>query len=192
MNVRNIAAGALLLAVAPFALAQTSTWNLDPAHSEVDFTVKHMALSNVHGRIGIKSGTITLNEADITKSSVNVTIDVTTVDTGVGMRDNDLKGANYFDVAKFPTATFNSTSVSGSSGHLTINGNLTVHGVTRPVTLDVEGPSGPAPGMGGKLHVGFSATTTVKRKDFSVGANTPEKVVGDDIKLEIDLDAAKQ
>jgi len=192
MNLRMIALGVLALGAAPLALAQTSSWNLDPAHSEVDFTVKHMSLSNVHGRIGIKSGTITLNDADITKSTVTVTIDVTTVDTGVTMRDNDLKGANYFDVAKFPTATFTSTSVSGSAGHLTVNGNLTMHGVTKPATLDVEGPTGPAPGMGGKLHAGYSATTTVKRKDFGVGANTPENMVSDEIKLSIDLDAAKQ
>ncbi len=183
--------GVLALA-APFAAAQTSTWNLDPAHSEVDFTVKHMALSNVHGRFSIKSGTITFNEADITKSTVNVVIDVASVDTGVSMRDNDLKSPNYFDTAQFPTATFASTSVSGSAGHLTINGNLTLHGVTRPVTLDVEGPAGPAPGMGGKQHVGFSATTTVKRKDFGVGAKAPDNMVSDEIKLSIDLDAAKQ
>jgi polyisoprenoid-binding protein YceI len=183
---------AVLALAAPLAFAQTSTWNLDPAHSEVDFTVKHMSLSNVHGRFGIKSGTITLNDADITKSSVNVVIDVSSVDTGVSMRDNDLKSANYFDAGQFPTATFTSTSVSGSAGHLTINGNLTLHGVTRPVTLDVEGPAGPAPGMGGKQHIGFSATATVNRKDFGVGAKTPENVIGNEIKLSIDLDAAKQ
>lgn len=177
---------------APLAMAQTSTWNLDPAHSEVDFTVKHMGLSNVHGRISVQKGTITQNDADISKSSVTVTMDMNTVDTGVGMRDNDLKGANYFDVAQFPTATFTSTGVSGSAGHLTIAGNLTIHGVTRPVTLDVDGPSGPMNGMGNKLHEGFSATTTINRKDFGVGAKTPNGMVSDEVKLTIDLDAAKQ
>jgi polyisoprenoid-binding protein YceI len=123
---------------------------------------------------------------------VNVTIDTTTIDTGVQMRDNDLKSANYFDVAQFPSATFTSTSVSGGSGHLTVNGNLTLHGVTRPVTLDVEGPSGPVNGMDKKPHAGYSATTTLKRKDFGIGAKTPENVVSDEIKLTIDLDVAKQ
>ena len=156
---------------APLAMAQATTWNLDPAHSEVDFTVKHMGLSNVHGRIGVLKGTISQNDADITKSSVSVTMDMSTVDTGVGMRDNDLKGANYFDAAQFLMVMFTSTSVSGAAGHLTIAGNLTLHGVTRPVTLDVEGPSGPVNGMGNKVHEGFSATT-VNRKDFGVGANT--------------------
>lgn len=183
---------ALFAMASPLALAQTSTWNLDPAHSEVDFTVKHMSLSNVHGRIGLQKGAITLNEADITKSSVSVTIDVTTIDTGVGMRDNDLKSPNYFDVAQFPTATFTTTSVSGTAGHLIVTGNLTLHGVTKPVTLDVEGPSGPMNGMGGKQHEGYSATATLNRKDFGVGAKTPDGVVSDEVKLTIDLDAAKQ
>jgi polyisoprenoid-binding protein YceI len=177
---------------APLALAQTSTWNIDPAHSSVDFVVKHMALSNVRGHFGNLKGAITLNEADIAKSSVTVTIDVTTVDTGMSMRDNDLKGPNYFDVAQFPTATFTSTSVSGSAGHLTVAGNLTLHGITRPITLDVNGPAGPVNGMGGKQHEGYSATATLNRKDFGVGAKTPDGMVSDQILLTIDLDVAKQ
>lgn len=183
---------ALLGLAAPLAFAQTSTWNLDPAHSEVDFTVKHMNLSNVHGRIGIAKGAVTLNEADITKSSVSVTIDMTTVDTGVSMRDNDLKSPNYFDATQFPTASFTSTSISGTAGHLTVTGDLTLHGVTRPVTLDVEGPAGPVNGMGNKQHEGYSATATVNRKDFGVGAKTGNGMVSDEVKLVIELDAAKQ
>lgn len=182
----------VLAVSASLASAQTSTWNLDPAHSSVDFTVKHMALSNVRGHFGGLKGSITLNEADITKSSVSVTIDTTTVDTGMQMRDNDLKSPNYFDVAKFPTATFTSTGVSGGGGHLIVVGNLTLHGVTRPVTLDVSGPAGPVTGMDKKPHAGYSATATVKRKDFGVGANTPDSMVSDEILLTIDLDVAKQ
>jgi polyisoprenoid-binding protein YceI len=183
---------AILGLAAPVALAQTSTWVTDPAHSEVDFTVKHMSLSNVRGRIGGVKGTIVLNDSDITKSTVNVTMDVTTVDTGVSMRDNDLKSPNYFDTAQFPTATFTSTSVSGSAGHLTVVGNLTLHGVTKPVTLDVDGPDGPINGMGNKQHEGYSATTTLNRKDFGVGAKTPNGMVSEEVKLTIDLDVAKQ
>ena len=183
--------GVLALA-APFAAAQTSTWNIDPMHSSVNFTVKHLTLSNVYGHFGGLKGAITLNDSDITKSTVTVTIDTTTIDTGVQPRDNDLKGPNYFDVAQVPTATFTSTSVSGSAGHLTVNGNLTLHGVTRPVTLEVDGPAGPIPGMDKKPHAGYSATTTLKRKDFGVGAKTPDNIVSDEIKLTIDLDVAKQ
>jgi polyisoprenoid-binding protein YceI len=186
-----LALGVLALA-APFAAAQSSTWNIDPAHSSVEFTVKHLALSNVHGHFGGLKGSITLDDSDITKSTVSVTIDTTTVDTGMQMRDNDLKSANYFDVAKFPSASFASTSVTGGGGHLTVNGNLTLHGVTRPVTLDVDGPAGPVTGMDKKPHAGYSATTTLKRKDFGVGANTPDNIVSDEIKLTIDLDVAKQ
>ena len=111
MNRSALLIGTLALA-APLALAQTSTWVPDKAHSEVDFTILHMSLSNVHGRFGNVGGTITWNDADITKSTVNITIDATTVDTGVSARDNDLKSTNFFDVAQFPTATFVSTSVA--------------------------------------------------------------------------------
>ncbi len=185
---------AVLLAVmaAPVALAQISTWATDPNHSEVDFTVRHMGVSNVHGRIGGVKGVITVNAADSTKSTVSVTIDVTTIDTGVIPRDNDLKGANFFDVAQYPTASFSSTSVTVNGMSMKVNGNLTLHGITRPVELDVEGPSAPMPGMDHKPHSGYSATTTIKRKDFGIGPNFPVTAVGDDVKLSIDLEVVKQ
>ena len=183
--------GTLALA-APLTLAQTSTWVPDKAHSSVDFSVLHMSLSQVRGHFGNIGGSIVWNEGDITKSTVNVTIDVTTVDTGVAARDADLKSDHFFDVAQFPTATFVSTSVSKSSGGLTISGNLTLHGVTKPVVLQVDGPRGPLPGMDKKPHAGFSATTTVKRTDFGIATKYPPSVVGDDINLTIDLDMVKQ
>lgn len=186
-----LALGTLALA-APLAVAQTSTWTIDPAHSEVDFVVLHMSVSNVHGQFHGLKGAITVNDADVTKSSVSVTIDTGTVDTGVSMRDNDLKSANFFDVAQFPTATFTSTSISGSGKHLKVSGNLTLHGVTKPVELDVEGPTGPAPGMDHKPHAGYTATTTLNRTDFGIGAKYPPAVVGNDIRLTIDLEVAKQ
>lgn len=181
-----------LALAAPLAIAQTSTWVPDKAHSGVDFSVLHLGLSNVRGHFGNIGGTVVLNESDITKSSVNVTIDVTTVDTGVAPRDGDLKGANFFDVAQFPTATFVSTSVAKNGSGLTINGNLTLHGVTKPVALDVQGPTGPVPGMDHKPHAGFSATTTISRLAFGVAAKYPTAMIGDDVKLTIELDVAKQ
>ena len=177
---------------APLATAQTSTWAIDPAHSQIEFVVRHLALSNIHGRFGNLKGNITMNDTDITKSTVQVTIDVTSLDTGVAQRDSDVKGANFFDTAQYPSATFASTSVAKKGMGLTVTGNLTLHGVTRPVELDVEGPSGPVPGMDKKPHSGFSATTTINRKDFGVGPNAPATMVGDEIKLTIDLDVAKQ
>jgi polyisoprenoid-binding protein YceI len=187
----TVLAGVLSLA-APLAIAQTTTWVPDKNHSEVDFSILHLSLSKVHGRFGNIGGSIVMNEADITKSTVNVTIDVTTVDTGVAQRDSDLKGPNIFDVGQFPTATFVSTSVAKSGSRLTVMGNLTLHGVTKPVTLNVEGPTGPVQGMDKKPHAGFSATTTISRADFGIASKMPSAVLGDEVKLTIDVDAAKQ
>ncbi len=182
----------LVSLTAPLSIAQTSTRVPDKAHSEVDFTVLHMGISNVHGRLGNIGGTIVVNDSDITKSTINITIDVSSVDTGVSMRDNDLKSDHFFDVAQFPTATFVSTAVAKSGAGLTVNGNLTLHGVTKPVTLAVEGPTGPAQGMDKKPHEGFTASVTLSRTAFGVGANMPTGMVADQIKLTIDLDLAKQ
>jgi polyisoprenoid-binding protein YceI len=176
----------------PLAMAQASTWVPDKAHSEVDFSIVHMSLSRVHGRFGNISGQIVYDDTDVTKSTVNVTIDVSTVDTGVAARDNDLKGANMFDVAQFPTATFVSTSVTKSGSGLTVAGNLTLHGVTKPVTLTVNGPTGPVNGMDHKPHAGFSATTTIRRSDFNLGSRYPAAAIGDEVSLTIDLDVVKQ
>lgn len=191
MKLFKLASAALLLS-APFALAQTSTWKADSAHSEVDFTVKHLSISNVHGRFGKIDATIQYDEKDITKSTLNATIDVSGVDTGEAPRDNHLKTDSFFDVAKFPSATFVSTKVAKGGLGLQVTGNLTLHGVTKQVTLDVAGPTAPVTGMDKKPHVGFEATTTIHRLDFGVGSTFPDAVVSDEVKLTIDLDAAKQ
>jgi polyisoprenoid-binding protein YceI len=182
----------ILALAAPLALAQTSTWINDPNHSEVDFTITHLGISNVHGRFGHIAATIAYNEADITKSTVNATIDVAGLNTGEDARNNHLKSPDFFDVATYPSATFTSTSVAKSGDVLTINGNLTVHGVTKPVVLTADGPRGPAPGMDHKQHAGFSASTTIKRSDFGIGPKFPAAMVGDEVKLNIELDVAKQ
>ena len=138
------------------------------------------------------NASIAYNEADVTRSTVNATIDVSGLDTGEEERNNHLKSPDFFDVAATPTATFTSTSVAKSDNGLTINGNLTVHGVTKPVVLHAEGPRGPAPGMDHKPHAGFSATTTLKRTDFGIGAKFPAAVVGEEVKLDIELEIVKQ
>jgi len=185
-------ATAILALAAPLALAQTTAWATDPAHSGVEFSIRHMGLSNVHGEFSKVTGTIQLNEADITRSTVQVTITVGTVDTGNSDRDTDLKGDHFFDVAKFPTATFTSTSVARNGGSLAVTGNLTLKGVTKPAVLQVEGPNGPATGMDHKLHAGYSATTTISRLAFGVGSSYPSSMLGDDIKLTIEIEAIKQ
>ena len=182
----------LALITGILALAQYSTWTSDPAHSEVDFTIRHGGVSNVHGRFGNVVATLVYNAADVTKSTITATIDVNTVDTGVSPRDGDLKTPRFFDTANFAAATFTSTSVAKSGSGLIVNGNLTLHGVTKPVVLTVEGPLGPVQGMDKKPHSGFSATTTISRTAFGIGSGVPASIVGDDVKISIDLDVAKQ
>jgi polyisoprenoid-binding protein YceI len=147
----------------------------------------------VHGRIGKVTGTLVYNEADVTKSTVTVTIDTSTIDTGVAARDTHLKTDAFFDVTKYPTAAFTSSGVVKNGNRMTVNGNLTLHGVTKPVVLDVEGPSTPVEGaMDHKAHSGFSATTTISRTAFGIGTSFPAIVVGDEVKLTIELEIIKQ
>jgi len=183
----------ILALAAPLAVAQYSTWASDPAHSEVDFSIKHGGVSNVHGRFGKVAATLVYNEADVTKSTVTATIDAGTVDTGESPRDTHLKTEAFFDVAKFPTATFTSTSVARNGNKLTVAGNLTLHGVTKPVVLEVDGPSTPMEnGMDHKLHSGFSATTTLSRTAYGIGNAFPAALVGDEVKLTIEVEIVKQ
>jgi polyisoprenoid-binding protein YceI len=185
-------ASVLLAVTAPLAMAQTSTWKADSAHSDVEFSLKHLGISNVRGRLGKVEATIVYDEKDITKSTVNATIDVSGLDTGNSSRDNDIKSDSYFSVEKFPSATFVSTSVAKGGSGLQISGNLTLRGVSKSVVLDVDGPTAPITGMDKKPHSGFSASTTIHRLDFGIGAKTPTSIVGDDVKITIDLDVAKQ
>ena len=192
-NMKRLAlASGILALAAPLAMAQTSTWTSDPNHSEVDFSISHMSVSNVHGRFGHVTATIAYNTADVTKSTVTATIDVAGLDTGEEARNNHLKTPDFFDVATYATAAFTSTSVAKSATGLTINGNLTLHGITKPVVLAADGPRGPVDGMDHKPHAGFSATTTIKRTDFGIGTKFPAAIVGDDVKLNIELEVVKQ
>jgi polyisoprenoid-binding protein YceI len=183
----------ILALAAPMALAQYSTWVSDPAHSEVDFSIKHNGVSNVHGRFGGVAATLVYNEADVTKSTVTANIDVSTVDTGEAPRDTHIKTDAFLDVTKFPYATFTSTNVARNGNKLMVSGNFTLHGVTKPVVLDVEGPSAPLEsGMDHKLHSGFTATTTLSRTAYGIGTSFPSILVGDDVKLTIELEIIKQ
>lgn len=178
------------------ASAQVSKWQIDPAHSEADFTIRHMGISNVHGRFGNINGALTLDEKDITKSSTNATVDITTVDTGVAQRDTHLKSSDFFDAARYPQMTFVSKSLSNSNGQLQLTGDLTLHGVTKPVTLALEGPSKEQTDPYGKVRRAFSATTTIHRQDFGLTWNgnlkSGDAVLGDDVKVELDIELIKQ
>ena len=172
--------------------AQTAIWTPDKAHSSVDFSITHLSISKVRGHFSLASGEVLWNEADITKSKVTMTFDVNSVDTDNSRRDSDLKSDGWFDTAKFPTATFTSTAVTREAGGLRLAGTLNLHGITKPVVLTVEAPRGPVTGMDKKPHMGFSATATLNRADFAVGSKYPEAVVGNEVKLTVDLDLAKQ
>jgi polyisoprenoid-binding protein YceI len=185
---------ALFLAVS--AAAQTSTWTIDPKHSTAQFTVRHLAISNVSGNFTNVTGTIDLNEKDITQSQVSAVIDVSSVDTRVSDRDKDLRSPNFFDVEKYPTIEFKSKRIVNSGGKLQVIGDLTMHGTTREVTLDVDGPTPELNDPWGNVRRGFSASTTLNRKDFGLTYNhalkTGEAVVGDNVKIQIDLELIKK
>jgi polyisoprenoid-binding protein YceI len=190
----STAAAALLLA-ATAAHAQSATYKIDKAHSEADFAIKHLAISTVHGRFGNIAGTVTYDPKNISASSVEATIDVTTVDTGVAQRDTHLKSPDFFDTAKFPTMTFKSKSASGSPESFDVTGDLTLHGVTKPVTLHVEA-SKEQTGMDGKSMVrGFEATTTLHRQDFGLTWNgtlkSGDAALSDDVKIDISIEAGR-
>jgi polyisoprenoid-binding protein YceI len=178
-----IMAAGLVAVLALPALAATSTWNIDPMHTNAEFRVRHLGISTVQGEFTKISGTVQIDDTDITKSSVSVTIDATSVDTRVSKRDDDLKSPNFFDVAKFPMITFQSTSVAKTGDGLKVTGNLTIHGVTKEVTLDVSGPTAPITAMGGQRR-GISASTKINRKDFGITADAG--MIGDDITIQID------
>jgi polyisoprenoid-binding protein YceI len=173
--------------------AQTSTWTIDPAHSGTNFQLKHLAVSTVRGSIGGLKGTVVLDGKDITKSTVNATIDTSTVNTGTEKRDNHLKSPDFFDIAKFPTMVFKSTSITGTSGNLKLVGDLTLAGVTKSVTLDLDGPSAPQKTPKGGTISGFSASGKINRKDFEFGTKSAANVaVGDEVKFTIDVEIDKQ
>jgi polyisoprenoid-binding protein YceI len=176
--------------------AQSSPLKIDPAHSAANFSVRHLGISNVHGRFGGVGGEVVLDPKDLTKSSVKATIDTTTVDTGVPMRDTDLKSDHFFDVAKYPTMTFISKSIAKSGDGYTVTGDLTMHGVTKPVVLTMDAPSGEV-AMGKATRRGFDATTTIHRKDFGLTydetlTKAGDAMIGDDVKVTFEIEATKQ
>jgi len=187
---------AIALLTSLSALAQTSTWNIDPAHSTAQFTVRHLGISNVTGNFTKVTGSVVLNEKDITQSQVSASIDVSSVDTRVEARDKDLKSPNFFDVEKYPTIEFKSKRIVSGGGKLQVIGDLTIHGTTREVTIDVDGPTPELADPWGNSRRGISATTTINRKDFNLVYNnllkTGEAVVGDNVKIQIDAETVKK
>src|SRR5271165_399331 len=176
-----------LAMLAGLAVAEVQTWNIDPNHTAAQFSVRHMGISTVRGAFTKVSGSAEYDPANPSKTSVEATIEAASIDTRVDARDNDLRSANYFDVAKYPTITFKSKSLhSAGEGKLNITGDLTIHGVTKEVVLAVDGPSKPITDQHGNTKIGASGTTTIKRTDFGVGSSNP--MIGDEITITIDVE----
>ena len=172
------------------ASAQVETWQIDPAHSASQFAIRHMGLSTVRGAFTKTSGTVQYDPADVAKTAIEVTIDAASLNTRVDMRDNDLRSAKFFDVEKYPTITFKSKRAEAAGkGKMKITGDLTIHGVTKEVVLDVDGPAGPTKDPRGNSHMGALATTTISRKDFGVSALPA--MIGDDVQITLDVELVK-
>ena len=168
------------------AAAQTDTWRLDPPHSAAQFSVRHLGISTVRGTFTKVNGVVE-NPGDPSKASVDVTIDTSSVDSRVQRRDDDLRSAHFFDVAQYPTITFKSKRVEVvGPGKLKVTGDLTIHGVTKEVVLDVDGPTPAMKDPKGNSHRGVSATTTIKRSDF--GMTFMQGMVGDEVTIQLDVE----
>lgn len=188
--------GAVLLSILP-AAAPAGTWELDPAHTSVQFKVRHMMVSNVRGDFEKVSGNVTYDEDDISRSSANITIDANSINTRVAKRDKHLKSPDFLDAEKHPLLVFRSKRVeTAGEGKLTVTGDLTIRGVTREVVLDVEGPTPPVKDLQGKMRVGGTASTTINRKDFGLTWNkaieTGGVVVGDEVEITIDIELVRE
>lgn len=185
---------ALALALPTLGRAQASTWSIDSSHSRTGFAVKHMVISDVRGEFGKTTGKVTLDEKDLGKSTVEATIDATTIDTREPKRDEHLRSADFLDVAKYPALTFKSTKVeAGKDGKVKVTGDLTLHGVTKPVTLDGE-LTGAIADPWGNTRRGFAATARINRKDFGLTWGKMLEagpVVGDEVRIDIQAELIK-
>jgi len=193
---RVIASISTIIVLAISAMASATTWNIDPEHSNVGFKVRHLMISNVKGSFEKHSGTVDFNDKDITKSKVEVTIDTNSINTNVQKRDDHLRSADFFDVAKYPTMTFVSKKVVRTGkDKLTVTGNLTLHGVTREVALDVEGPSQESKDPWGNIRRGATASTIINRKDFGLVWNkvleTGGVAVGEEVTITLEIEMIK-
>jgi len=174
----------------------TTTWNIDPVHTMAEFKVRHMMITNVKGHFTGVTGVLTLDGQDITKSHVEASIDAASINTREADRDTHLKSADFLDVEKFPKLTFTSTRVARTGdGELQVEGDLTIHGVTRKVTFAVEGPTPPGKDPWGNTRIGWTATTKINRKDFGLNWNaaleTGGILVGEEVTITFDVEAIK-
>lgn len=193
----SLLAVALVAVFAAPAFPQGTPWQIDPAHSAAQFSVRHLMISNVKGEFSKVTGLANLDENDLTRSTVEVNVDTTTVNTREPQRDAHLRSADFFDVARYPTITFRSKRITPTgNGKFKMTGDLTIHGVTREVTFDVEGPTPPIKDPQGNVRVGASAAARINRKDFGLLWNAALEgggvVVGDQVAIAIEVELVKQ
>lgn len=182
--------------VKPEAATAASTWNIDPVHSTAQFKVRHMMISNVKGEFTGVAGKLEFDNADVTNSRVEATIEAATINTRDPQRDAHLRTADFLDVESFPALTFRSTRISKQGdGDLNVSGDLSIHGVTRNVVFEVEGPSAPMNDPWGNERIGLSATTRINRKDFGLSWNaaleTGGVLLGDEVTITLDVQFVK-
>jgi polyisoprenoid-binding protein YceI len=183
-------------ATAPETPLGTTTWNIDPVHSVAQFKLKHMMISNVKGEFTSLRGTVHADDADVTRSRVEASIDASSISTRDPQRDAHLKSADFLDVEKYPALTFKSTRISKRpDGELEVEGELSIHGVTRNVVFEVEGPSAPAKDPWGNTRIGLSATARINRKDFGLTWNaaleTGGILIGEEVTITLDVQFVK-
>ena len=185
------------VALAFGSAADAATFDIDPAHTSAQFAVRHLMVSTVRGTLGKVSGTVNLDDADVTKSSVDATIDVAGIDTREPKRDAHLKSPDFLDAAKYPTITFKSKKVAKvTDDKYQVTGDLTLHGVTKEVVLDAEGSPKPFTDPMGNLKLGGAVHTKINRQDFGVAWNKALEggglVVSDDVEITIDIELMKK
>jgi len=176
--------------------AQPVSWHIDPLHSLAAFSVRHMMISTVRGQFGGVKGTIVYDPKAPARSTVQATIDCTTINTGEPKRDSDLKGAEFFDIQHYPVMKFSSTKVEvAGEGQLNVTGSLTINAITRSVVLKVDGPIGPIRDTQGREKLGLNATTKISRKDFGILYNpvleTGGVAVSDEVQINLDIELIK-
>lgn len=174
-----------------FGVMAQTTWKVDPAHAQVSFGIEHLTISEIEGLFESFDATIVANEEDFSDAKFDVTIDVNSINTGIQMRDDHLRNPDFFEVEKYPEMTFKSNSIKpAGDNRYTVSGDLTFHGVTKPVNLDVwyRGTIE----NGDDVVSGFQVTGEIKRSDFNLGPDFPEAVLSDKVRIKVDGEFKKQ
>jgi polyisoprenoid-binding protein YceI len=194
---RIVVAVATILALGFPVRGSASMWEIDLAHTSAQFGIRHLMVSTVRGDFRKVTGTVNLDEEDVTKSTIDATIDVASINTGIEKRDEHLRSPDFFDAAKYPTMTFKSKKIeTAGEGKYKVTGDLTLHGMTKEVVLDVEGNLTPVKDPMGKTRIGGMATTKINRKDFGLAwsktLETGGVVVGDEVTITIDTELTQK